>query len=101
MTPPIGASRLSTRLMFTVPIGPKRELRTDVATYGVQASPWALSSETKRVLADVVNAATEVMYLRELAALDSQIAEMAGKIVEHQERTLQGGGRAVSQRGAS
>jgi len=79
-----GASRLSTRLMFTVPIGPKRELRTDVAAYGVQASRWALSSETKRVLADVVDAATEVMYLRELAVVDGQVAEMAGKIVEIQ-----------------
>ncbi len=79
-----GASRLSTRLMFTVPIGPKGELRTDVAAYGVQASRWALSSETKRVLADVVDAATEVLYLRELAVLDGQVAEMAGKIVEIQ-----------------
>ena len=76
-----GAPELSTRLMFTLPIGPKRELRTAAAESGVCQAQLAMSRDTKLILTEATDAAVEVLYLQELHALYGQLSGLASQVV--------------------
>ncbi|MGA2064328.1 MAG: TolC family protein [Thermoguttaceae bacterium] len=73
----LGPPILVTRLMFTVPLGPKRELRTAVAQTDICQTKLAMSREVKQVLAEAADAAVEVLYLQEMAALYGQVGALA------------------------
>jgi len=77
---------MTTRLMFTIPTGPKRRLRTAVAAAGVCERQWALGRETKLLFAEAADAAVEVLYLQELAAIEEQLAASAARLVETQKQ---------------
>ncbi len=76
-----GAPELNTRLMFTLPIGPKRELRTAAAASGVCQAQLAMSRDTKLILAEAADAAVEVLYLQELCVLYGQLSGLANQVV--------------------
>ena len=76
-----GPTELSTRLMFTVPIGPKRKLRTEAAESGVCQAQWAMSRATKLILTDAADAAVEVLYLQERCSLYDRLAKLANQVV--------------------
>lgn len=77
-------SRLTTRVMFTIPTGPKRQLRTSVAQAGVRQSQYAMNREVKLLLAEATDAAIEVLYLQELVALERQLAALSAHADEIQ-----------------
>jgi cobalt-zinc-cadmium efflux system outer membrane protein len=79
-----GPARLNARLMFKLPIGPKREWRTAAAESGIRESQLGLSRETKAVLTEAADAAIEVLYLQELAALYGKLSGLADRVVEIQ-----------------
>ncbi|MGO9114651.1 MAG: TolC family protein [Thermoguttaceae bacterium] len=76
-----GPPELNTRLMFTLPIGPKRELRTAAAETGVCQAQLAMSRDTKLILAEAADAAVEVLYLQELYSLYGQLGGLANQVV--------------------
>ena len=75
-----GPSQLTTRLMFTVPIGPKRALRTAVAQTGIYESQMALGRETKTILTEAADSAIEVLYLQEQEAIYEQLAKLSEQV---------------------
>ena len=75
-----GPPELNTRLMFTLPIGPKRELRTAAAETGVCEAQLAMSRDTKLILTEAADAAVEVLYLQELYALYGQLSGLANQV---------------------
>jgi outer membrane protein, heavy metal efflux system len=77
-------SGLTTRIEFTLPIGPKRELRTAAATTAVRESQLAMNIEIKLLLMEATDAAVQVQYLQELVALDRQVAALARQAAEVQ-----------------
>jgi cobalt-zinc-cadmium efflux system outer membrane protein len=80
-----GPPEIHTRLMFTLPIGPKRELRTAAAESGVCQAQLAMSHDTKQILAEATDASVEVLYLEELDALYGQLSGLANQIVSIQQ----------------
>ncbi len=70
------------RVMFTLPTAGKRRLREAVAAAGVARARWALKSETERVLLDATDVGMEVLYLQELALLQSELSELAARRAE-------------------
>ena len=76
-----GPPELNTRLMFTLPIGPKRELRTAAAESGVCQAQLAMGRDTKLILTEAADAAVEVLYLQELYALYGQLSGLANQVV--------------------
>ena len=80
-----GAPELSTRLMFTLPIGPKRELRTAAAESGVCQAQLAMSRDTKLILTEAADAAVEVIYFQELYSLYGQLSTLANQVVAIQQ----------------
>ena len=79
------APELSTRLMFTLPIGPKRELRTAAAETGVSEAQLAMSRATKAILAEAADAAVEVLYIQERYALYGHLSKLAKEVVDIQQ----------------
>ena len=75
-----GEPLLNTRLMFTLPIGPKRELRTAAAESGVCQAQLAMSRDTKLILTEAADAAVEVLYLQELYALYGQLSGLGNQL---------------------
>jgi len=75
-----GAPELNTRLMFTLPIGPKRELRTAAAESGVCEAQLAMGRDTKLILTEATDAAVEVLYLQELYSLYGQLSGLAKQV---------------------
>jgi len=84
-----GPAVLNARLMFKLPIGPKREWRTAAAASGIRESQLGLSRETKVVLTEAADAAIEVLYLQELAGVYGQLSGLAGRVVEIQKERFQ------------
>ncbi len=84
-----GPAVLNARLMFKLPIGPKREWRTAAAASGIRQSELGLSRETKVVLSEAADAAIEVLYLQELAGVYGQLSDLAGRVVEIQKERFQ------------
>jgi cobalt-zinc-cadmium efflux system outer membrane protein len=84
-----GPGVLNARLMFKLPIGPKRELRTAAAACGIRESELGLSRETKMVLTEAADAAIEVLYLQELIGTYGQLSDMAGRVVTIQKERFQ------------
>jgi outer membrane protein TolC len=80
---------LNARLMFKLPIGPKREWRTAAAASGIRESELGLSRETKVVLTEAADAAIEVLYLQELIGVYGQLADLAGRVVVIQKDRFQ------------
>ncbi|MGA2259289.1 MAG: TolC family protein, partial [Thermoguttaceae bacterium] len=76
-----GPPELHTRLMFTLPTGPKRELRTAAAESGVCQAQLAMSRDTKLILTEAADAAVEVLYLQELHSLYGQLSALASQVV--------------------
>ena len=70
-------SVLTARIMMTVPLQPKRRLRTNAATVAVCEARLAFNREAKLVLAEATDAAIEVLYLQELRGLYAQLADLA------------------------
>jgi cobalt-zinc-cadmium efflux system outer membrane protein len=79
-----GAARLNTRLMFKLPIGPKREWRTAAAETAIREKQLGLGRETKTVLMEAADAAIEVLYLEELTAVYGQLSALANRVVQIQ-----------------
>jgi outer membrane protein, heavy metal efflux system len=73
-------SQMSSRLMFTVPIGPKRAWRSAVAQTGIYEAQMALGRETKTILTEAADAAIEVLYLQEQASLYDQLTKLSDQI---------------------
>jgi cobalt-zinc-cadmium efflux system outer membrane protein len=84
-----GPAVLNARLMFKLPIGPKREWRTAAATSGIRESQLGLSRETKVVLTEAADAAIEVLYLQELVGVYGQLSDLAGRVVTIQKERFQ------------
>ncbi len=84
-----GPGVLNARLMFKLPIGPKRELRTAAAATGIRESQLGLSRETKAVLTEAADAAIEVLYLQELVGVYGQLSDLAGRVVAIQKERFQ------------
>ena len=75
-----GPPEISTRLMFTLPLGPKRELRAAAAETGVCVAQLAMSRDTKVILAEAADAAIEVLYLQELLVVYGQLSGLAQQV---------------------
>jgi cobalt-zinc-cadmium efflux system outer membrane protein len=84
-----GPPELVTRLMFTIPLGPKRELRTAVAQTDIRQTKLAMSREVKQVLAEAADAAVEVLDLEERVALYGRLAALAEQIVAVQKQRFE------------
>jgi len=89
-----GATEMSTRLMFTIPLGGRLGRERAVADAGIMRAQRALSTETENILFEAADAAVEVLYLQEevtiqrkqvariheLAKYIEQLAEARGPI---------------------
>jgi cobalt-zinc-cadmium efflux system outer membrane protein len=75
-----GAPELHTRLMFTLPLGPKRELRTAAAESGVCLAQLAMSRDTKLILTEAADAAVEVLYFQERFSVYGQLSDLANQV---------------------
>jgi cobalt-zinc-cadmium efflux system outer membrane protein len=84
-----GPGVLNARLMFKLPLGPKREWRTAAAASGIRESELGLSRETKVVLTEAADAAIEVLYLQELIGVYGQLSDLAGRVVAIQKERFQ------------
>jgi cobalt-zinc-cadmium efflux system outer membrane protein len=84
-----GPGVLNARLMFKVPLGPKREWRTAAAASGIRESELCLSRETKLVLSEAADAAIDVLYRQELLVVYGQLSDMAGRVVAIQKERFQ------------
>jgi cobalt-zinc-cadmium efflux system outer membrane protein len=85
----LGPPELVARLMFTIPLGPKRELRSAVAQTDIRQTKLALSREVKQVLAEAADAAVEVLDLEERVALYGRLAALAGQVVAVQKQRFE------------
>ncbi len=85
------ATRLSTRLTFTLPTGRKRRWRMAAAEAGVTRSQAALARETELLLAEAADAAIEVLYLQELATLQGALSQLAARTADVLGGQFQGG----------
>ena len=85
------ATRLSTRLTFTLPTGRKRRWRMAATEAGVARSQAALARETELLLAEAADAAIEVLYLQELATLQGELSQLAARTAEVVGGQFQGG----------
>jgi cobalt-zinc-cadmium efflux system outer membrane protein len=84
-----GPPELVSRLMFTIPLGPKRELRTAVAQTDIYQTKLAMSREVKQVLAEAADAAVAVLDLEERVALYGRLAALAGEVVTVQKQRFE------------
>lgn len=84
-SPQVAESQIAARVMFTIPIGPKRRLRSAAAECDIRGSQMALSQETKRVLMEAADAAIEVIYYQELAAQLGQLATLSSRVLKSQQ----------------
>jgi cobalt-zinc-cadmium efflux system outer membrane protein len=75
-----GPPEVVARVMFTLPIGPKRELRTAAAQSGVCKAQLAMSHDTKLILTEAADAAVEVLYLQERCSLYGRLAGLASQV---------------------
>jgi outer membrane protein, heavy metal efflux system len=75
-----GSTDLTTRLMFTIPIGPKRAWRTSAAQSDIFTAQKALSFETKIILAEAADAAIEVLYLQEQSSIYDQLVKLSDQV---------------------
>jgi cobalt-zinc-cadmium efflux system outer membrane protein len=82
---------LSSRLTFALPTGHKRRWRMAAAEAGIARSRAALARETEVILAEVADAAIEVLYLQERAPLQSELSRLANKTAETVEGRFQSG----------
>lgn len=74
-------SFINTRVMFTVPLGPKLQWRTAAACSDIAAQKCALSQETRMLLLEAADAALEVNSLQEQAALQHHIVDLAHRLL--------------------
>lgn len=77
---PEGAE-ITTRLMFTIPMGFKRSLAQQVADLGIRRAQMAVSRETEVVVDEAIAAAMEVVYYQELLALQADLVRLADELV--------------------
>jgi cobalt-zinc-cadmium efflux system outer membrane protein len=84
-----GPPELVARLMFTIPLGPKRELRSAVAQTDIRQTKLAMSREVKQVLAEAADAAVAVLALEEKVALYGRLAALAGEVVTAQKQRFE------------
>ena len=82
-------TRLDTRLMFTIPTGPKRAWRTAVAQTGIFEAQMAFGRESRTILTEAADAAIEVLYLQEQADLYDRISQLSNKAVAIQKERFQ------------
>ena len=80
----IDDTSLSTRLVFTIPLGGKRNLARRAAQAAIERAQHRLSRETETVLASAALAAVDVLYYQELTHLRAQLAELAARGAEVQ-----------------
>ena len=78
-----------TRLMFVIPLGPKRELRSAVAETDICETKLALSREVKQVLSQAADAAVEVLDLQETLALYGRLSALAEQVVAVQRQRFE------------
>ena len=74
-------TEMNARLMFTVPLGPKRRWQTAAACSAIAAEQFAMSQEARALLVEAADAALEVHFLQEQAALQVQVAELESRLV--------------------
>ncbi len=70
----IDDTSLTTRLVFTFPLGNKRNLAQRAAQAAIERAQHRLSRETESVLAAAAMGAVDVLYYQELAHLRAQLA---------------------------
>jgi cobalt-zinc-cadmium efflux system outer membrane protein len=84
-----GPPEMVARVMFTIPLGPKRELRSAVAATDIRETKLALSREVKQVLAEAADAAVAVLDLQEMVALYDRLAGLAAQLVAVQKQRFE------------
>jgi cobalt-zinc-cadmium efflux system outer membrane protein len=72
-----GATEMTSRLMFTIPIGGRLGFGAAHADAGIRRAQLALSMETELILFEAADAAIEVMYLQEALALQRESIKLA------------------------
>lgn len=77
---PEGAE-ITTRLMFTIPMGFKRSLAQQVADLGIRRAQMAVSRETEVVVDEAIAAAMEVVYYQDLLAVQADLVRLADELV--------------------
>lgn len=77
-----GPTEMTTRVMFTIPLGGKRRLRQEVARAGICRAQIALSREAEEILSDAADAAVDVLYFQELVDLRSRLSAAATKMID-------------------
>lgn len=87
-----GPTELSGRLTFTIPTAGKFWLAQETAKAGIARARWAVDTEALELLTETVEAGYELLYLQELAKVQSQIAALAEQAVEMQRGRLEAGG---------
>ncbi len=85
-----GATDLTTRVTFAIPIGGKRRLRKEVARAGIRRAQCVLSRQTEQILLEAADAAIEVLYLQELLSLNTELSGLAEKLAEGARPTIDG-----------
>lgn len=80
------------RVMFTIPTAGKRAKREAMAGAAIARARAALSRETETVLLLVAETANEVLYLQELAELQSQLGALADQRAEIERSRFSAGG---------
>jgi len=78
------ATTLTTRVDFTLPIGGKRQRGMSAAAAAEQRARWELDYQTDLVLLNVSNAATEVLYLQELAKQQQDLSDLNARFAAMQ-----------------
>lgn len=76
------SANMRLRVMFTIPTAGKRAKREAVAGAAIARARAALSRETETVLLLVAESANKVLYLQELAELESQLGALADQRAE-------------------
>jgi outer membrane protein, heavy metal efflux system len=87
-----GGPELSTRMMFTIPMGGKLRLAQQVADLGIRRAQLAVSRETEIAVDESIAAAMEVVYYQELLTLQAELVKLADDLV------AQLGGDVVNER---
>ncbi len=77
-----GPTSVGSRIMFTIPLGGKRNFAQQVADIGIRRAQLAASRETEFIVDESVAAALEVLYLQELVALQAAQVDLANELVE-------------------
>jgi cobalt-zinc-cadmium efflux system outer membrane protein len=77
-----GGPEISSRVMFTVPMGGKLRLAQEVADIGIRRAQFAVSRETEIAVNESIAAAMEVVYYQELLELRGNLVDIADDLVE-------------------